>query len=106
MPSSAGRRSRGNPRSDSVSPSDHRSVKFSGDLGVDDDIFRDGKRPVTAPGSRRKKEEPKDPLNNTFTAPSSKGSFNLILSGSTVFNRLICLPNLKNKNVCFQKVET
>ena len=73
MPSSAGntgRRSRGNTRPDS--DFGRRSVKFSDDLGLDDDLFSSTKRPSTAPGGRRKKEEAKDPLNNTFTASSSK----------------------------------
>ena len=74
MPSSAGntgRRSRGSTRPDS--DFGRRSVKFSDDLGLDDDLFSSTKRPSTAPGGRRKKEEAKDPLNNTFTASSSKG---------------------------------
>jgi hypothetical protein len=73
MPSSAGRKSRGNTRPDSEMG--RRSVKFSDGLGLDDDMFSSKKRPSTAPGSRRKKDEPKDPLNNTFTAPSNKGNF-------------------------------
>ncbi|CAB4017659.1 Hypothetical predicted protein, partial [Paramuricea clavata] len=70
MPSSAGRKSRGNTRPDSETG--RRSVKFSDGLGLDDDMFSSKKRPSTAPGSRRKKDEPKDPLNNTFTASSNK----------------------------------
>ena len=76
MPSSAGgsgRRSRGGSRADSATDFGRRSVKFSEDLGLDDDLFSSKKRPSTAPGGRRKKEEAKDPLNNTFTASSSKG---------------------------------
>jgi hypothetical protein len=73
MPSSAGRKSRGNTRPDSEMG--RRSVKFSDGLGLDDDMFSSKKRPSTAPGSRRKKDEPKDPLNNTFTASSNKGNF-------------------------------
>ena len=77
MPSSAGgsgRRSRGSIRADTASDFGRRSVKFSDDVGLDNDLFGSKKRPSTAPGSRRKKEEPKDPLNNTFTASTTKGS--------------------------------
>ncbi len=76
MPSTAGnsgRRSRGSTRPDSASDFGRRSVKFSDDLGLDDDLFSSKKRPSTAPG-RRKKEEREDPLNKTFTASSNKGT--------------------------------
>ncbi|XP_028417313.1 fas-binding factor 1 homolog [Dendronephthya gigantea] len=71
MPSSAGGRS----SSRSARPDSdfgRRSVKFSDDLGLGDDLFSSRKRPSTAPSGRRKNEETKDPLNNTFTPSSSK----------------------------------
>ena len=79
MPSSAGGRSssRGT-RLDS--DFGRRSVKFSDDLGLGNDLFSSRKRPSTAPSGRRKSEEPKDSLNNTFTPSSSKGSACLLVN--------------------------
>lgn len=59
MPSAAagtGRRSRSN-RPESSQEFGRRSVKFSDDLGLDDDAFGVKKRPSTAPGGRNRKDD-------------------------------------------------
>lgn len=69
----SGRRSR-NSRPESASEFGRRSVKFPDDLGLDDDTLGAKKRPSTAPGGRKKRDEhgDNDPLSSTFSGQSSK----------------------------------
>ena len=77
MPSAAagtGRRSRSN-RPESSQEFGRRSVKFSDDLGLDDDAFGVKKRPSTAPGGRNRKDDElgiDDPFTRSLPGKSGK----------------------------------
>ena len=77
MPSAAagtGRRSRSN-RPESSQEFGRRSVKFSDDLGLDDDAFGVKKRPSTAPGGRNKRDDElgiDDPFTRSLPGKSGK----------------------------------
>ena len=77
MPSAvSGRRSQSSRPETPSETFGRRSVKFSDDLGLDDDTFSVKKRPSTAPAGRKKTDEvgSNDPLSTSLTRQASRNT--------------------------------